>query len=447
MSNALAIGAVTAVIKSVLENGLAREGITSILGEPIVTVLPPNPDDGSGGTTNRDRLNLFLYQTTPNSSWRNVGLPSRNSNGDRLSNPPLALDLHYLLTAYSKQSFHAEILLGYAMQILHETSVLTRDTIRTALQSLASSVEPAFKALATSDLADQVEQIKLAPQVMSTEEMSKLWSAIQTQYRPTTVYQVSVVLIESHRSVKSALPVLQRNVFALPVEQPVIETLVSAAGTNQPIVMGSTIVIKGAHLKTDATKVRLGAIELPVQPPILEERQITVPLASPPLAAVDLDGLRAGIQPVQVIQELILNTPGDPHRGFESNVEAFVLRPAIRRNPDGSAQIQLSGVQTLPNRPAFRAVTIALIPIVGKDQRVRLLLNQWGGTRAFSFDAEPRSDDRAEVVFHIPTDLAAGTYLVRVQVDGAESLLDVDTNPASPTYQQFSGTPRLILSP
>ena len=50
-----------------------------------------------------------------------------------LSNPPLALNnLHYLLSAYSGGDLHAEILLGYAMQLLHEMPVLTRAAIRTA---------------------------------------------------------------------------------------------------------------------------------------------------------------------------------------------------------------------------------------------------------------------------------------------------------------------------
>ena len=51
----------------------------------------------------------------------------------RLANAPLALDLHYLLSVYSGGDLHAEILLGYAMQLLHEMPVLTRDAIRTAL--------------------------------------------------------------------------------------------------------------------------------------------------------------------------------------------------------------------------------------------------------------------------------------------------------------------------
>ena len=80
------------------------------------------------------RLNLFLYQVTPNRGWRNVALPSRSAvSGERLTNAPLALDLHYVLTAYGRADFQAEILLGYAMHLLHERPVLDRAAIRRAL--------------------------------------------------------------------------------------------------------------------------------------------------------------------------------------------------------------------------------------------------------------------------------------------------------------------------
>jgi hypothetical protein len=448
MSNALAIGAVTAVIRSLLENRLSQPDITGILGESVVSVLPPASNDGNGGTQNRDRLNLFFYQSTANSGWSNWGLPARNQNGDRLQSPPLALDLHYLITAYSQQAFHAEILMGYAMQVLHEMPVLSRETIRNALSRLASRSEPAFKALATADLAEQMEQIKITPQSMGTEELSKLWSAIQTQYRPTAAYTASVVLIEQARSLKSALPVLKRNLVVLPFQQPIIEAVQSHQGINQPIRVGDTILIQGRQLKGEATKVQIGGIVIPVRSPALTDTEITLPLTSPPFSPTDLSALRAGIQPVQVIQELILSTPGDLRRGFESNLAAFVLRPTIRRDPtSGAPQISVSAVQFAPNVPSFRVVSLILNPTVGKDQRVQLLLNRTGSGEGFSFVAAPRQQDGEAIAVQIPTTLPTGTYLVRVQVDRAESLPDLDLDLNSPTYSQFTGTPSLTLFP
>ena len=89
--------------------------------------------------------------------------------GLRLTNAPLALDLHYLLSVYSSGDLHAEILLGYAMQLLHEMPVLTRDAIRTALNpspDVGTSLPPALRALVDSGLEDQVELIKLDAAVL-----------------------------------------------------------------------------------------------------------------------------------------------------------------------------------------------------------------------------------------------------------------------------------------
>ena len=63
-----------------------------------------------------------------------------------------------------------------------------------------------YKALSAADLAEQFEQIKITPSVMNTEELSKLWTAVQSSYRPTAAYMASVVLIEMPRPARSYLP-------------------------------------------------------------------------------------------------------------------------------------------------------------------------------------------------------------------------------------------------
>ena len=133
MSTPLAIAAVTAVLTDVLNRSINATDVTDIVGAATkVTAKPPDrlvPNGGADPTG----LNLFLYQVTPNQGWRNAGLPSRDPLGQRVSNAPLVLDLHYLLTASGAQDFWAEVLLGYAMQGLHEAGVLSRPYIRQVL--------------------------------------------------------------------------------------------------------------------------------------------------------------------------------------------------------------------------------------------------------------------------------------------------------------------------
>ncbi|MBW4686855.1 MAG: DUF4255 domain-containing protein [Komarekiella atlantica HA4396-MV6] len=414
MSNALAIGAVTAVIKNLLENGLVKQGIAASLGDaPTVTVVLPNLDGTNGTTPAKDRLNLFLYQTTFNSGWRNLGLPTRNSSGERVANPPLALDLHYLLTAYSQEAFHAEIMLGYAMQLFHETPVLTRDVIRTALQSLASSEKPALKSLSVVDLAEQVEQIKISPQPMSTEEMSKLWSAIQTQYRPTAAYHVSVVLIESQRSLKSALPVRERRLHVLPLRQLVITQV-----QPQIVAPGNLLTLQGQNLMAERVQVKFGSVT--VEPMKVGDREIQVNVPT---------GLQAGISTVQIVHLLDLGAPSGLHRGFESNILPFVLRPRILRLEAPTGII------------AGRAdIQVTVEPIIGKGQRVTLLLNEQNSDTATAYTATIDKSTEDTNVITIPVaGLKAGRYLVRIQVDGAESLPEVDEN-------LYSGEPTVAIA-
>src|SRR4051812_43486349 len=173
MAGPFAIAAVTAVLKDLLNDGLNNHDLSS-LGHVTVTALPPDRIPVTAADE-KSQINLFMYQVTPNIGWRNAGLPSRGPGGQRLTNPPLALDLNYLVTAYGKVEFHAEALLGYAMQLLHERRVLPRDMTRATLQpALPADVTlpPELAMIASADLAEQVETIKISPAHLDTEEMS-----------------------------------------------------------------------------------------------------------------------------------------------------------------------------------------------------------------------------------------------------------------------------------
>jgi hypothetical protein len=435
MSNALAIASVTAVLKDLLNNGLIDHDVGASVGEVIVSTLPPDRIDALDAQK-KSRLNLFMYQVTPNSGWQNTGLPSRNSRGDRTSNPPLALDLHYLLTAYGAEELHSEILLGYGMQLLHETPVLTRDAIRRSLTppspvGAGGDLPPALAALFTSELAEQVEQIKISPSSLTTEEVSRMWSAFQAKYRPTAVYQASVVLIQSKVSTRSALPVRARTVKVIPFKQPVIQSINSRATpadpivSGQPILAGFQLALNGFDLRGEETQVLVGGNLVPSNETIVNDNQIiaTIPAST-----------QAGVTGVQVVHKTLLGSPPTPHRGVESNVAAFVLQPRIETigisNPQSSGSLRSADLD------------LTVKPAIGDAQRVVLLLNEFlpllspPGTlevapEAYSFVAPsrrplspPTSPPGPSENITIPIKgVKAGSYLVRIQVDGAESPL------------------------
>ena len=437
MSNALAIASVTAVLRDLLNNGLIDHNVPGAVGDVTVTALPPDRIDVTE-TNFTSRLNLYLYKVSHNSGWRSVGLPTRDSNGERVSNQPLALNLHYLLTAYGAEELHSEILLGYGMQILHETPILTRDAIRASLRPPtpglnASGLPPQLQALFTSELAEQVELIKIWPETMTAEEIFNMWAAFSTVYRPTAPYQASVVLIESRRSVKSSLPVRARNLYVVPFKQPVVEQLKSqvapgAPVLDQPILAGYLLAVQGKNLRGEETLLNVSGVEVAPVSSDIADTQIIAPIPAQ---------LRAGVHGVQVVHRLLMGAPPAPHRGVESNVAAFVLRPRVVE-PVVVANVEGTGVSL---RSAD--VTVTVDPAVGATQRVVLLLNEFQTPASppgaplppalsYSFVAPSRINLQSppasppggsvSLTFRV-SGVRAGRYLVRVQVDGAESPL------------------------
>lgn len=403
MSNALSIATVTGVIKYLLENGLVSDAIAASVGDVIVTALPP--DRISVGTDERAQLNLFLYQVTQNRNvdWVSQGFSYRHSkitSDPGSTNPPLALNLHYLLTAYGPKDFQAEILLGYAMQMLHKSPVIPSDIIENALKnasetSTSSVFSQALASVSVADLAEEIGQIKISPEFFKMEETSTIWSALQTHYRPSATYQVSMVLLES-RTYQT------QGCDAIALSQPSIEQVIVPTQPEQPIVVGSRLLIQGKRLRGDVTKVRFGSTEKMLPPSDVKETQIIVVV--PPLYA--------GVQGVQVIHQKIANA--EPTHDVESNVVAFVLHPTIIASV---AQVQ-AGEGDLRSAE----ISVKFNHKVGNEQRVVLLLHKMSNNEpiAYSFPVAPRSEDTDAITIFVKN-VKPGTYLVRVQVDGAQS--------------------------
>ena len=421
MSNALAIAGVTAVIKDLLDSGLIDQAVTDTLGAGvIVTALAPDavPLDGKDAT----QINLFLHQVTPNAAWRNSALPSRDTAGNRISNPPLALDLHYLLTVYGRAELEAEVLLGYALQLLHETPVLSREAIRRALNPTVvnGAILPTiYKGLRGADLAEQVELLRITPAALSTEEMSRLWSALQAHYRPTIAFQVSVVLIESRKTARSPLPVLsrgetdpvskrERGVLAFSGLTPPLPTLeaVIPAGRQPVAVPGGLVTLEGHHLDGVDRHVTLN---LPV---FQISRSVPVTQGGP--------------------NEVTFTVPNDLPVGL------YRVELSVQRLDDSHARstnqlpLALAPQPVLPPFSASRngnVVTLVLdmAPPVRPGQTVSLILGEQ------EIAAEPISVASTRLTFKITAAPAAGSSLLaRLRVDGFESpIIDRTATPVA----------------
>src|SRR5437660_268834 len=304
MSNFLAIAAVSATLRRILNDAVSVD----VPGSTVTTARP----DGAAGGAPVTGVNLFLYQVMANAAGRNADLPTRRDDGTVVQRPREALDLHYLLSFTGRENeLEPQRLLGSVARTLHAQPVLSRQSIQ--------STKAAVAFLAASDLDGDIELVRFTPLSLSLEELSKLWSVFfQVPYALSVAYQASVVFIEGKETPQSALPVRLRNVYAIPFRGPYIEQLVAASGEDQPIVAGSTVNIIGKQLQGDVTLAVIGGIE--VTPAQVSDTKISLVLPA---------SLRAGVQGAQIKQQLMISTPPSAHRGFESNVAAFVLVPTI----------------------------------------------------------------------------------------------------------------------
>jgi hypothetical protein len=437
VSNALAIAGVTAVLKDLLDSGFIEQSIFDNLGHGVnVSAQAPGAIQAANDTT--PRLNLFMYQVTPNAAWRNVGLPSRDSSGQRISNPPLALDLHYLLTAYGKADLEAELLLGYAMQLLHETPVLAREAIRRALKPLdplhppvdGSLLPSIYRALQASDLVDQLEQIKITPATMNTEELSKLWGALQAQYRPTAAYQVTVVLIESIRAVRSPLPVLSRGPVDTVTQRE--RGVVVQAGLVPPFpeieaielpqarisaLLNDTIKLVGRNLDGSGHKLLLSSQRLGINAEVVAEPGPTASAVQFSLSKASVN-LAAGTY----MATLQFQHSGETGQRLTNQLTLSIAPQIVSIDPSATGplpQFHLDTNRNLTLKPTCQ-------PALQPNQRVSLIVG------SMETLAEPFNSATSQPAFTIHA-LPIGMHWVRLRVDGVDSFL-IDRSASPPTF-------------
>lgn len=218
MSNTLAIATVTASLQRLLHASASLEiqGVNVKIGRPRA---PTNND-----TT--PEINICLYQVLPNIGYQNCDLPSKDRDGQWLRKPQIALNLYYLLSFYGdEQKIIPQQLLGNVVSTLHTQAILDTDLIQQTIEN------PPFDFLIGSDLASQVEKIKITPLNFGLEEASKLWSVFfQTPYSLSVAYQASVVLIEADVPIILPPDVQEVEVKSLPVKDKANKALKARKG-------------------------------------------------------------------------------------------------------------------------------------------------------------------------------------------------------------------------
>jgi hypothetical protein len=425
MSKSQAIAAVTSMLAH-------QVGVST--GADVKIGRPTIPE---GNDAPPRKVQLFLYQVTPNAALRNVDLPTRDTAGQRImQRPQVALDLHYLFSFYGDdEKLEPQLLMGQVMRDIHARPILTRQVIATIINNIGDAERKQI--IEDSEIGNSIELVKFAPSVLSLDDMFKLWSVFsQTPYVLSVAYQATVLLIEAEETAQSALPVLQRGkddrgVETLLAPFPIIEEVYFGLPADKDAVprplsypsakLDSVLILKGQNLGGDEVRVRFTHQRLTIVRDELiaaddvtgEEIKVTIP-SVPATANTDW---AAGLYSVKVFIKR-----GSDDKEYTSNEVPIAFSPEVTTiappnpiAPDGSGDVTL---------------VITCKPEVLPEQSAVLLL----ADREVSAEAHNVSTD--QLTFVITNAPLVTDAVLRLRVDG------VDSTP----YERKDNPPRLVFA-
>jgi hypothetical protein len=415
MSHPSAIAAVTETLRSLI----AAEGIVA-----DVTAMAP---DLAASPGNR-RVNLFLYHIGVNAALRNQEFPWQGrGGGNSQTNPPpfvLPLQLHYLLTSFADDDVSAHEALGHAMRVLHDHAQLTQEEIESAVQNAQTP-------LPDSNVHLQPEKVKVSLLAMSTDEMTKIWTAFQSAYRLSVGYEVSVVLIESSRPSFTPLPVLRRGAedrgpVALAGNNAPVLTALFRSNASTPFTTGfagDEVVIEGVQLG-DAPVIRLRSTADPAaaQATTLTATRIAAGEGGTERCLLTLHA--AGL-PAAGPLALSVEYPVEQMVPDPANPGTFIPETRLWHSNEVTLSIaaQVAGPSPAPDVSGAIAITLPLdVPVLitpasappESPQRLSLLLN--GRETAADVDVS----NAGAPVFLVNGLTTGDTHGVRLRVDGVD---------------------------
>lgn len=190
MANVLAIHSVCSSIATFLNNtypvstnGTAMPSCDfEVLSSQQMAATPP---DGN-------RISLFLYRATVNEHSRQQR-PSRSPQALPAS---LHLDLHILLSAWGGTALDEHITMAWAMRQLHLYPLLDASSL---------SPEPGW---------DADEVIQIVPAELSTEDIMRIWDALEPSYRLSASYIARTVRLDPDESTEARAVVSTRTTFS-----------------------------------------------------------------------------------------------------------------------------------------------------------------------------------------------------------------------------------------
>ena len=176
----------------------AIRGVSHTLQEMLKQTITDNPDPQLNGVkidlrspmelsgNNATTASLWLYRVTRDPDLLNRP-PFRPQPNQRL-NQPLPIHLYYLVTPISTQPDDEQMLLGRLLQTFNDHAILQGADLK-------------------DTLTGGPEQLRLALEALTLEELTRIWHALGETYRTSVTYLVQVVNIDSDLEAQEIAPV------------------------------------------------------------------------------------------------------------------------------------------------------------------------------------------------------------------------------------------------
>lgn len=184
MANVFAVHSVGSSIATFLRNTYPQQIVGRAL--PACSFELTSSGQLAGDIDETTHITLYLYRITVNEHSRQTRRPAAPSG----SFVPLGLDLHYLLTAWAANPLDEQVTLAWAIRQLHQYPVLD-----------ASSLSP--EAGWASD-----EVIQIIPAELTTEDVMRIWDALDPAYRISVSYVARPVRLDPDQDTEEFRPVV-----------------------------------------------------------------------------------------------------------------------------------------------------------------------------------------------------------------------------------------------
>jgi hypothetical protein len=172
-----AIAEVGSSLKRLIWDNISDKSLLGPEGSEGIILSHPNSND-------KGTLSIFLYRIEEESYQKNQ--PWSSNGADKISRPPISLNLFYMITPHFDKNMKDHILndhrlMGEVIRILYDHPVLKSPVLQGSLQD------------------DKLNLRFISP---SIDEINKIWSMPEsTQYMISAYYEVSPLRLDSDHDI------------------------------------------------------------------------------------------------------------------------------------------------------------------------------------------------------------------------------------------------------